>query len=181
MSNHPTTTDTTEPIHDPVHRTSYAFRRDGEDLWVDAWLDPGAHLPEHYHPTLTEHWEVLNGTAQVKLNGHSRQLTPQDGPVHIAPNDRHELRNTTGRQVHARARVIPAGRLQEFLTESAWAAREGLYDAHNMPTSLRGAGWLADFAQRYRDETIATSPPPALQRILLPILARLRSAREVGR
>ena len=42
-----------------------------------------------------------------------------------------------------------------------------------MPTSIRAAGWLADFAQRYRDETIATSPPPAIQRIILPILARL--------
>jgi hypothetical protein len=69
--------------------------------------------------------------------------------------------------------VIPAGRLQEFLTESGWAVREGLYNAHNMPTSIRAAGWLADFVRRYRDETIATSPPPAIQRIILPILEHL--------
>jgi hypothetical protein len=42
-----------------------------------------------------------------------------------------------------------------------------------MPTSIRAAPWLADFAQRYRDETIATSPPPATQRFILPIFARL--------
>jgi hypothetical protein len=41
--------------------------------------------------------------------------------------------------------VLPAGRLEDFLTESSRAAR---------------------------DETVVTSPPPALQRIILPILAR---------
>lgn len=162
-----------EPIHDPVHRTSYTFRREGDDLWVETWFEPGAHLPEHFHPTLTEYWEIVDGTAEVTLNGATRRLTPDDAPVLVAPNDRHELRNTTAGRVHARTRVIPAGRLQEFLTESGWAAREGLYNAHNMPTGIRAAGWLADFALRYRDETIATSPPPGIQRVLLPVLARL--------
>ncbi len=71
-----------------------------------------------------------------------------------------------------RTRVTPGGRLEEFLTESARAAREGLYNARNMPTSFRGATWLAEFALRFRDETVMTSPPPALQRIVLPPLAR---------
>ena len=68
--------------------------------------------------------------------------------------------------------VTPAGRLEEFLTESAHAAREGLYNSRNMPTSWRGAVWVADFAQRFRDETVVTSPPPAVQRILTPLVAR---------
>jgi hypothetical protein len=41
-----------------------------------------------------------------------------------------------------------------------------------MPTSWRGAVWVADFAQRFRDETVMTSPPPALQRIVTPLVAR---------
>jgi quercetin dioxygenase-like cupin family protein len=164
--------DAAEPIRDPVHRTSYTFRREGDNLWVETWFEDGAHLPEHYHPTLTEYWEIVDGSAQVKLNGRIIELTPEDAPVHVAPNDRHELRNISGRQVHARTQVIPAGRLQEFLTESGWAAREGLYNARNMPTSIRAAGWLADWGQRYRDETVATSPPPVIQRIVLPLLVR---------
>ena len=36
-----------------------------------------------------------------------------------------------------------------------------------------GAGWLARFALSHRDETVMTSPPPALQRVLLPLAARL--------
>jgi hypothetical protein len=68
--------------------------------------------------------------------------------------------------------VIPGGKLEEFLTESARTAREGLYNARNLPTSWRGAVWIADFAQRHGDETVMTSPPPALQRMMLPLLAR---------
>ena len=67
----------------------------------------------------------------------------------------------------------PAGRLEEFLTESARAAREGLYNARNLPTGLRGAAWVSEFALRFRDETVMCSPPPAVQRVLLPVAARL--------
>jgi mannose-6-phosphate isomerase-like protein (cupin superfamily) len=121
--------DAAEPIRDRVRRTSHTFRREDDNLWVETWFEDDAHLSEHYHPTLTEYWEILDGTAQVKLNGHTIELTPEDGPVLVAPNDRHELRNTSGRPLHARTKVIPAGRLQEFLTASGWAAREGLYNA----------------------------------------------------
>jgi quercetin dioxygenase-like cupin family protein len=167
-----TTTETPDRIYDPIHRTSYTFRREGENLWVETWLEDGAHLPEHFHPTLEEHWEMIEGSTQLKLNGRWRGLTPEDGPVRVAPNVKHELKNTSGRETHARTEVIPAGRLEEFLTESSRAAREGVFNARGMPTSLRGAIWVAAFARRFRDETIVTSPPPALQRIVLPILAR---------
>jgi quercetin dioxygenase-like cupin family protein len=126
-------------VADPVHRVSYSFRRDGSDLWVYTWLEDGGHLPEHYHPSLEEHWETLEGAARVKLDGAWRELVPADGPLEVARNARHELRNESGRVARMRTRVTPAGRLEEFLTESARAAREGLYNARNMPTGLRGA------------------------------------------
>jgi mannose-6-phosphate isomerase-like protein (cupin superfamily) len=159
-------------VEDPVHRVSYSFRRDGSDLWVYTWLEDGGHLPEHYHPTLEEHWETLEGAARVKLDGTWLDLAPEDGPVAVALGARHELRNESGRLVRMRTKVTPAGRLEEFLTESARAAREGLYSARNMPTGFRGATWIAEFALRFRDETVMTSPPPALQRLVLPLLAR---------
>jgi quercetin dioxygenase-like cupin family protein len=159
-------------VEDPVHRVSYSFRREGSDLWVYTWLEDGGHLPEHYHPSLEEHWETVEGAARVSLDGVWRDLVPADGPVLVARNVRHALRNESGRVARMRTRVTRAGRLDEFLTESARAAREGLYNARNMPTSFRGATWLAEFALRFRGETVMTSPPPALQRILLPPLAR---------
>jgi quercetin dioxygenase-like cupin family protein len=162
-----------ERSYDPIHRVSMAFERDGESLWVLTWLDPGAHLPEHFHPTLRERWEVLEGTAGVKVDGRWHELTAADAPVLVAPGVRHELRNTSPAQARMRTEVTPAGRLEEFLTESARAAREGLYNGRNLPTGLRGAAWVSEFALRFRDETVMCSPPPVLQRVLLPAAARL--------
>jgi len=160
-------------VQDPIHRVSYSFRRENSDLWVSTSLEDGGHLPEHYHPSLEEHWETLEGRARVRIDGTWRDLVPADGPIVVAPGVRHELKNDSGRVARLRARVTPAGRLEEFLTESARAAREGLYNARNLPTSFRGATWIADFALRFQDETVMTSPPPALQRLVLPLLARL--------
>jgi mannose-6-phosphate isomerase-like protein (cupin superfamily) len=159
-------------VEDPIHRVSYSFRHEGPDLWVYTWLEDGGHLPEHFHPSLEEHWETVEGQARVKLDGTWRDLVPADGPVLVARGVRHELKNESGRLARLRTRVTPGGRLEEFLTESASAAREGLYNARNLPTSFRGATWIAEFALRFRDETVMTSPPPALQRLVLPLLAR---------
>jgi quercetin dioxygenase-like cupin family protein len=163
---------TTARIEDPVHRVSYSFEREGENLWVHTWMEDGGNLPEHFHPRQEERWETLEGAVQVKLDGTWRDLKPEDGPVSVAPNVRHALKNASGNQARLRTEVLPALGLEEFLTDSARAARDGLYNARNMPTSWRGAVWLADFAQRFRDETVMTSPPPALQRLVLPLLAR---------
>ena len=168
----PTAAPTADRVHDPIHRVSYSFSREGDNLWVHTWLEDGGHLPEHFHPSLEERWETLDGTVRVKLDGVWRDLTPEDGPVLVAPNVRHELRNASGREARLRTEVIPGGGLEEFLTESARAAREGLYNARNLPTSFRGATWLAAFALRFRDETVMTSPPPAVQRVVLPLVAR---------
>ena len=167
-------------IHDPIHGTSYAFEHRGESLWVYTWMKPGAHLPEHFHPAYVERWEAVDGPLRVKLAGTWRDLIPADGPVLVERNVRHELRNDSGSEVFARTEVTPPGKLVEFLTESARAAREGLYNARNLPTSWRGALWVAEFAERFGDDTVMTSPPPALQRILIPPVARL-ARRRAGR
>jgi mannose-6-phosphate isomerase-like protein (cupin superfamily) len=160
-------------VYDPIHRSSYSFRYDGSDLWVLTWFEPGAHLPEHFHPSYEEWWEAVDGRARVKLDGVWRDLTPDDGEVHVPRNTRHELRNESGELVRLRAKASPPGRLEEFLRETARAAAEGLYNARNMPTSLRGAVWVAKLAQDFRNDTVVTFPPPALQRAVVPVIARL--------
>ena len=163
---------TADRIRDPIHRSSYAFRRDGDSLWVYTWLEDGGHLPEHFHPTLEERWEVLEGLARVKLDGVWLDLVAEDGPLLVPAGVRHELKNDSGRTARMQTEVTPPGRLEEFLTESARGAREGLYNARNLPTSMRGARWIADLAQRFQDETVMCSPPPAVQRAVLPLVTR---------
>ena len=159
-------------VQDPIHRVSYSFAREGANLWVFTWLEDGGHLPEHFHPSLEEHWEVLEGAVRLKLDGVWRDVVPEDGALTVRPHARHELKNESGRQARLRTEVIPAGRLEEFLVETARAAREGLYNRRNMPTSFRGAVWAANIAQSFRDETVMCSPPPAVQRVFSPLLSR---------
>ena len=33
-----------ERVHDPIHRVSYAFRNEGDRLWVYTWLQDGGNL-----------------------------------------------------------------------------------------------------------------------------------------
>ena len=124
-----------ERVHDPIHHVAFAFEAGDGHTWVHTWFEDGGHLPEHFHPSLEEHWEVVEGEARVKLDGRWRDLRPEDGPVRIAPNARHELKNESGRPVYARTRVIPGGRLEEFLTEASWAAEQGYFNERNLPTS----------------------------------------------
>ena len=168
---------TTGEVRDPIHRVSYSFQGEDPNLWVFSWMAPGAHLPEHFHPSYEERWEALDGAVRVKLDGTWRDLRPEDGAVLVARNVRHELRNESGQQVRLRTEVKPAGRLEEFLRETARAAQDGLYNARNMPTGPRGALWAAKLAHNFRGDTVMTFPPPALQRVLAPLLARFaRSA-----
>jgi quercetin dioxygenase-like cupin family protein len=175
----PQTTETTGEVLDPIHRVSYSFRREDPNLWVFTWMQSGAHLPEHFHPAYVEHWESLDGTVRLKLDGVWRDLHPEDGPVLVARNVRHELKNQSDRQVRLRTKVEPAGRLEEFLRETARAAQEGLYNARNVPTSLRGALWAAKLAHSFRVDTVMTCPPPALRRAITPAIGRLASRRAI--
>jgi quercetin dioxygenase-like cupin family protein len=161
-------------IHDPIHGASYSFSRQGDTLRVETWLADGGHLPEHFHPTLDETWQVLEGEVRFKLDGVWCDIVPPDGAQSVPRNMRHELKNSSGRRAHLVATATPPGGLEEFLTESARAAQEGLFDARNLPTSWRGAMWVAEFAYRFRNETVMCSPPPSLQRAVLPLVAGLR-------
>jgi quercetin dioxygenase-like cupin family protein len=162
-----------ERVTDPIHHVAFGFEEGDGCMWAHTWFEPGGFLPEHFHPSLEEHWEAVEGTLRAKVDGTWRDLRPEDGPTVVARNVRHALKNESGQPAHGRARVIPGGRLEEFLTEASHAAQEGYFNERNLPTSLKGAIWLAKFAYRFRDETVMTSPPPALQRIVLPPIARL--------
>ena len=68
----PETSETSGKVHDPIHRISYSFRTEGPNLWVFSWMDPGAHLPEHFHPSYEERWEALDGAVRLDLEPRAR-------------------------------------------------------------------------------------------------------------
>jgi mannose-6-phosphate isomerase-like protein (cupin superfamily) len=160
-----------EPIHDPVSRTRYAFTEDGDDLIVHCWLEPGGALPPHLHPRQVEHWSVVDGEVRFRLGRDKRVIGPEAGVITVAPGTVHGL-ESTGREARLQCRVEPALHLREFLEESAAAAREGLFTRRGLPRGLRGARWAARFLERHRDETVFLTPPQPVQKLLIALLAR---------
>lgn len=163
---------TAEPVHDPIHGARHAFTPDGDNLIVDTWLEPGGKLPPHLHPRQEEYWSVVDGEVEVLVGRHKRSLRAGDGEAAVPPGTKHGLRNRSGQTVHARCRVIPAGGLQEFLTDSAAAAQEGLFMRGGIPRGLRGARWGARFLKRHRDETVLGFPPRLVQAGMIALFAR---------
>lgn len=161
-----------EPTRDPVHGSSYTFKREGENLIVETWLEPGGGLPEHLHPVQEEHWSVIEGEVEFQLGSSSRAIGPADGVMIVKPGVRHSLSSTNRATAHLSCLVMPAGGLEDFLTDSAAAAREGLFMKGGIPKSWRGARWAAGFLKQHRDEVVMTFPPQFAQTLMISLLAR---------
>ena len=162
----------TEPVHDPVHRARYAFEPQGEELVVYTWLEPGGALPAHMHPRQEERWSVLEGSVRLQVGGTKQVIGPEDGEKLVMPNTKHALANVGEREARLRCLASPALGLQEFLVESAGAAREGLFMRGGIPRSLRGARWAASFLKKHREDVVMSFPPPPVQRAMMALLAR---------
>lgn len=157
---------------DPVHGVAYAFAPEGENLRVYAWFEPGSKLPEHFHPRQEERWEVLEGSARVQVGGRFETVAPADGPQLVAPGVKHSLENASDKPIRLRCHVLPANDLQDFLTDSAAAARAGLIRRGGIPSSLKGARWAATFLKRHRQDTVMTFPPRFAQSAMIALFAR---------
>jgi quercetin dioxygenase-like cupin family protein len=162
----------TQPVHDPVSRTTYTFEPQGDDLIVHMRLEPGGSLPPHKHPIQEERWSVVEGEAWVQVGKSKQVLTPADGEVVVKPHTRHAIKSTGKADAQMRCHVIPALHLQEFLEESAAAAREGMFMRGGIPRGIKGLRWGAHFLKKHQAETVMLSPPPAAQKLLMRLFAR---------
>jgi quercetin dioxygenase-like cupin family protein len=158
--------------HDPVHRASYSFEPDGENLWVDTWLEPGGGLPPHLHPRQEEIWRVLDGEVRFQLGDEKRVIGPADGDMVVKPGTVHGIEAVMDSDAHLRCHVLPARELQAFLEDSAEAARAGLFMKGGIPKSLRGARWAARFLKQHRDDVVMTFPPRPVQSAMIALLGR---------
>ncbi len=159
-----------DPVHDPVHRARYTFEPEGENMVVDTWLEAGGGLPAHLHPHQEERWSVVDGEVRFQLGRTKRVITPADGQIIVPPGTKHAIASLGEREAHLRCVVVPALGLQDFLEESAAAAREGLFMRGGIPKSLRGARWAAAFLERHRQDVELSFPPRFVQRAMTALL-----------
>jgi hypothetical protein len=101
--------------------------------------------------------------------------------VVVPPGTRHAYRNHGDDTVHMVCHVRPPSSLQAFLEEVAELARAGRINRVGLPTSA--AAFLDGAALAHRHRAMVTllfppMPPPPVQRLLFPLLARMAARRQ---
>jgi quercetin dioxygenase-like cupin family protein len=163
-------------IVDPVRRQRMSLVSQDDVLHAEIWTEPGGDVPAHYHPSLTERFEVVSGEVEFRIGKTKRRAGPGDRLV-AEPGVVHAFKNPGEVAALVRVEVQPALRLQGFLEEAAALARQGKYTQRGVPRGLRAAAELAELMERYSDVTVMAFPPRPLQRLLLSPLARLAPSR----
>jgi quercetin dioxygenase-like cupin family protein len=157
-------------------RQSYELVRDGDVLRNTLTAEPGADVPEHLHPQIEERFEILEGDWSFQVDGEERRAGPGDRLV-VPPGVRHRFANVGSGRGRFVAEIEPAMEMEGFFAESAELAEAGMFKRPGVPRGLRGALAASEFADRYSELTIMTSPPRWVQRLAFPLLARIERRR----
>ena len=171
-------------IEDPVLRQRYSFQTGtdddgGEVLHVEIWVDPGGGVTPHVHPAMEERFHVLAGRPSFLAGREWREAAPGDVVV-VEPGARHAYRNGGGEVAHLRCDARPPSTLQQFLEEVAALSQAGMISRRGLPRSPRALLRAAAMAERHREMAVLgfpPMPPPFVQRLLFPPLARLARGR----
>ena len=167
-------------VEDPALKQRHRFSRStdpdgGEVLHVETWIEPGGGVPPHVHPAMEERFHVLAGAPSLLARRMWARYAPGDEIV-VPAGLRHAYRNDTAELVHMRADVRPPSSLQAFLEEVAALSQAGMITSRGLPRRPSAVVRAAALAQRHRDMVtllFPPMPPPFVQRLLFPPLAKL--------
>jgi quercetin dioxygenase-like cupin family protein len=164
-------------IEDPLFRQRYAFALEDDLLRVEIWTEPGGGvLAEHFHPKLEERYEVLAGEVTFRVDG-KPHLAGAGERLVVPAGVRHSFQNTGTGAAHLLVEADPALELRESIEGGVKLVQTQKFTAGGKPRGLRALIEAAALAHRYRETVVLSSPPPAMQRLLFPLLARF-SARD---
>jgi quercetin dioxygenase-like cupin family protein len=144
-----------------------AAETEGELLEMEAHYAPeGAYPPEHYHPYQDEHFEVLKGRLQVRINGREYSFQASQ-TIDIPRGTVHTMRNGGNTEASVIWQVRPALKTQPFFETLYGLAAEGQTDRQGRPNLLQ----LAVLLWVYRDEFVLARPALPVQKLLFGALA----------
>jgi mannose-6-phosphate isomerase-like protein (cupin superfamily) len=180
-----TTTVTRDWLHNPATgELARVNSATGRRLDVDLWLQPGAAVAHaHFHEHLVERFEVLEGEVGMKVGATERVARPGDGTVEVPAGTVHDWWNAGDGLAHVHVEVVaadgtpgqPAARFRSMI-EALWSLGAlGRTNAKGLADPL----WMAAIAREYRDAIRFTSPPAAVQTVVVGPLAAI--ARRTGR
>jgi quercetin dioxygenase-like cupin family protein len=171
-------------VQDPGLRQRLSFQRSvdedgGEVLHVEVWVDPGGGVPPHIHPAMEERFDVVAGHPSFLAGKKWRTADPGETVV-VPPGTRHAYRNNGDETAHIICHARPPSSLQGFLEDAAALGRAGKLTRNGLPKSFSALLQAAVMVHHYRDMTVLgfpPLPPPAIQRFVIPPLARLGERR----
>ncbi len=146
-----------------------------EALEVEALYGPGGSAPpKHLHPAQDEHFEVLAGRLESKVNGQKRTLDVGD-TLDVPRGAVHQMWNPGGEPARVLWRTTPGGRTIEWFRAIDSLHRSGRVGSNGMPGPLAFAVLLNE----YRDVFRLDGPQPVLRAAfaLLAPVGRLRGYR----
>lgn len=142
---------------------------DGAFMRALAITPPGAAGPaEHYHPYYDESFEVVEGEFVFEVEGDPQTLGPGES-VTVEAGTEHTFRNESDSYATCVVETRPAGRLGDVVQLLYGLAHDGRLPESGRPSFLQ-AMVMAD---EMGDDTIFTSPPPEVQRLLAAVFAPL--------
>jgi quercetin dioxygenase-like cupin family protein len=167
-----------ELVEDPGLKMRHRFTAVEGGLEVESWIAPGGGVTPHVHPVMSERFEVLAGQAQILRGREWIDAGPGD-VVEILPNTRHAFRNRSDGEAHLKCLASPGQTLQPFLEDAAALGRAGVLKGGwpAKPSALLQAAVLVEEHKDMVTLLFPPLPPPAVQRVLFPPLAKLAARR----
>src|SRR5512142_1453813 len=172
-------------VHDPVfkHRLRFEDATDEHGapaVLCEMWVKPGGGVPPHVHPRMEERFTVVEGRAEF-LAGR-RWVGADAGETVVVPaGTRHAYRTRGTVVAHVRGIATPPDPgLEGFLTDAAALGRAGRMTQLGIPKGIKGLLAGAVMLDSYKEMVVMgfpPLPPLAIQRLLIPPLARVARRR----
>lgn len=161
----------TYEVDDPVSGQRVVFHDPRpEALEVDLFIQPGAFVREHVHPSQTETFTGVEGTFHLDVDGKRRTLGPGE-TLTVPPRTKHGFRNAP-EAAHMHVIVAPALRLEQYFRAFLGLSRDHRLSMppEGIPKPLLQAAVLMD---EFKAELVAPDLPIAVQRPMWWLLAQL--------
>ena len=142
-----------QAISNPVSGERVEYQRTSADTggallqWVHV-LEPGRGVPaDHVHWAQQERFEVLSGTATVRLG--KQKLTLKQGDDLVIPaRTAHGLRNEGRDELRVLTELRPAMRTEHYFETVFGLAHDGKVDKRGLPNLLRGSVIVRDLGEQ---------------------------------
>lgn len=157
-------------IGDKVQFLITAEDSNGELLKTKLWLKIGAKgTPEHVHPKQLETFEVVTGTAAIKLYGEEHILTAGQ-KIEIPKNAPHKFSNAGNEELIMIGELMPAMRTEFFIETMYAVAIKGKVNADAVPTDFFQ---FMTILKEYYGEVFIVGIPIPVQKLMTKVVGGL--------